>query len=80
MSEFQCVVFVGRSFDVTPFSSVFVGGADESFVSEADGQVVEPAGWPASFHDDNLAFGFLEERREVVSFGGGIAELMFLSF
>jgi hypothetical protein len=49
-------------------------------VSEVDGKVVDPAGGTARFHDDEIAFGFLEERGEVGAFGGGVDELVFSRF
>ena len=78
--EFESIVLVGFAFDITPLPSVFVGGADESFVAKADGKVVDPAGGTAGFHDDEVAFGFFEKRGEVGAFGCGIDELMFSRF
>ena len=40
--ELESIVLIGFSFDVTPFPRVFVGGADESFVSETGGKIVDP--------------------------------------
>ena len=78
--EFEGVVLVCFSFDVGPLPSVFVGGADEGLLSEADSKVVDPAGGAASFHDDEVAFGLLEKGGEVSTFGCGVDELMFSGF
>ena len=79
-SELEGIVFVGFAFDVTPLPSVFVGGADEGFHAVADGQVVDPAGGSARFHDDAVDFVVLEERVEVISFGGSVQKRVLSGF
>jgi len=49
--ELESVVFVGLSFDVGPFPSVFIGGANKCLQAVAHGQVVDPARGSAGFHD-----------------------------
>ncbi len=78
--ELESVVLVGFSFDVGPLPRIFVGGAYKSFASEADSQVVNPARGAARFHDDQVAFGFLEKRGQVIAFGFGVDEHMFCRF
>ncbi len=79
-SELEGVVLVGLAFDVAPLPCVFIGGADESLVAEADCEVVYPAGRPARFHDDEIAFVFFEEGLKVVSVGGCVEKGVFASF
>ncbi len=50
-------------FDVGPSPSVFVGGTDERFKSQADREIIDPAGGSASFHDDEANFMLLEDSR-----------------
>ena len=52
----------------------------KSHGGEAHGKVVDPSGGTASFHDDEVAFGFLEKGGEVGAFGGGVDELVFSGF
>ncbi len=73
-------VFQAFSPESMAFPGVFVGGADECFVAKVHGEVVDPSGRAARFHDDEIAFVFFEERGKVVSIGWGIDELVFASF
>ncbi len=66
------IVLVGLSFDVNPPPGVLVGGANKGLQSQADGQVVDPAGGPAGFHDDEIDFVVFEDGCEIVSIGCGV--------
>ena len=46
----------------------------------ADGQVVDPAGGAARFHNDEIDFVFLEEGVEVISFGGSVQKRVLSGF
>jgi hypothetical protein len=78
--QFQCVVPVGLSLDIGPLPGVFIGGADKRLESEADGQIVDPSGRPAGFHDhqiDGLAF---QDRGQIGPVGSGKEEGIFACF
>ncbi len=53
-------VFVGLTFDVTPFPGVLVGRADECSEAMRDGKIVDPTRGPTGFHDDQIDFVVLE--------------------
>ena len=44
------------------------------------GEIVDPSGRSASFHDDEISLMLLEDGREVIAIGGGIEKLVFASF
>lgn len=46
----------------------------------AVGQVVDPAGGAARFHNDEIDFVFLEEGVEVISFGGSVQKRVLSGF
>jgi len=55
-SKFQGVILVGFAFDVGPLPGVFIGRTDECLEAVAYGKIIDPAGRPAGFHDDEVEF------------------------
>ena len=61
-------------------SGVFVGRTDECREVVALGQIVDPAGRSAGFHDDEVDFVLLEDRLQVTPLGSCIQECAFPIF
>lgn len=78
-SQLESVVFVRLAFDVRPLPSVFVGRADEGFVSLAASQIVDPARRSTSFHDNQIDGAFLEDSGEILSVSSRIEDRSFTS-
>lgn len=68
------IVFIALVLNITRLPGALSGGADEGFELIADRQIVDPSREAASFQDDQIAFVFLVEGVEVVSFGGCVKE------
>ncbi len=69
-SQFECIVFVGLAFDVTPLPGVFVGRAHKCLQTMADSQIIAPARRTTSFHGNQINHAILEDSRKIVSIGG----------
>ena len=79
-SQLERIIFVSFAFDVGPFPSVLIRRAYQRLVAEADGQVVDPAGGAAGFHDDEVDFVRFKDRFEVTPLGGRVKERMLPRF
>ena len=73
-SQFESIVFIGFSFHIGPFPSIFIGGTNNRFVPGVLSEIADPARRSTGLHDDEIDFVFFEECSEELSLRGDIKE------
>ncbi len=76
-SKLESVILVGLAFDIGPRPGIFIGGTNQRLEAMALGEVIDPTGWPASFHDNKIELMLLEDGGKIISFSRCIEESMF---